>query len=362
MQQLAVGIKKMIIFFRQNRRYFIIGLFVCLVVLVAIFSREIFQKDNDSKQNLNINVALPTEEIVIRRKINGQEVKSQDEANLYPVAIMVENSADCWPQTGLDKADLVIEAITEASIPRFVAFYANNEEIKKIGPVRSARPYYLDWIEPFAPLYLHVGGAPEALQKIRSGKYDLIDLDQFFWSEYYWRDKWRYAPHNVYTSSELIKEALTEKELTTPADYPTWKYKKDLEPEKRPEQVSDIKVNFSDQYYKVRWVYNREENNYIRYQYGDLHKMSDGEWIKAKNVIVQVNTMKVIDELGRKKIDTLGSGQAWIYRDGEKIEATWQKDSINDGLKYFDTNSNEIELNGGTTWIEVIPFSDYLRD
>ncbi len=302
------------------------------------------------------------EENVIRRKIDGQEVKTEAESNLYPVAIMVENMVDSWPQSGLDKANLVIEAITEASIPRFVAFYVSNDEIKKIGPVRSTRPYYLDWIEPFEPLYMHVGGAPEALQKIRSGKYDLIDLDQFFWSQYYWRDKWRYAPHNVYTSSELIAEALTKKGLEVSADYPVWKYKKDLEPDSRPETVNDIKVNFSTQYYKVRWVYNREENDYIRYQNGEIHKMSDGEWLKAKNVVVQVNHMVVIDDLGRKKIDTLGQGQAWVYRDGEKIEATWEKETINDGLKYFDNDGNEIEFNGGTTWIEVIPTADYLRD
>lgn len=304
----------------------------------------------------------PKEEEVLRRKIDGLEVKTVEEVNLYPVAIMVENMVDSWPQSGLDKANLVIEAITEASIPRFVAFYANNEEIKKIGPVRSTRPYYLDWIEPFVPLYMHVGGAPEALRKIRGNDYDLVDLDQFFWSEYYWRDKWRYAPHNVYTSSELIKEALVEKGLDTPADYPTWKYKKDLELEKRPEQVNEIKIIYSAQYYKVKWLYNREENNYIRYQNGEIHKMLDGEWIKAKNVIVQVNTMAVIDDLGRKKIDTLGEGKAWVYRDGEKVEAIWKKENIDDVMKYFDNNNNEIELNGGTTWIEVIPNADYLRD
>src|SRR4030042_3348627 len=134
------------------------------------------------------------QENIIRRKIDGAPVLTEVQANLYPVAIMIENAADSWPQTGLDKANLVIEAITEATIPRFVAIYANNEEIKKIGPVRSARPYYLDWINPFAPLYMHVGGSPEALSLIKNGDYKLIIFDQFFNWEYYWRDKWRYAP------------------------------------------------------------------------------------------------------------------------------------------------------------------------
>jgi hypothetical protein len=347
-----------------NKRSALIALVIVIVIVVVSISGCALVKILNykvSEPNFNKPQELSAE-VIIRRKLDGAEVKTEAEANLYPVAIMVENAADSWPATGLDKANLVFEAITEGSIPRFVAFYASDDEIKKIGPVRSARPYYLDWAEPLEPLYMHVGGAPEALKKIRSGKFDLIDLDQFFWDEFYWRDKWRYAPHNVYTSSELIKEALAEKELTTPPDYPTWKYKKDVELEKRPELVNDIKVNFATQYYKVRWQYNREENNYIRYQNGDIHKMSDGEWIIAKNVIVQVNDMKVIDEIGRKNITTLGEGKAWVYRDGDKIEATWKKATINDGLKYYDQDGKEIEFNGGTTWVEVIPTADYLRD
>src|SRR4030042_4903841 len=214
----------------------------------------------DITKQININRS-DQEEAVLRRKIDGQEISKPELANLFPVAIMVENSADAWPLSGLNMANLVFEAITEASIPRLVAFYANDEEIEKIGPVRSARPYYLDWAEPYQPLYLHVGGSAESLGKIKSAYYKLIDLDQFFNWQYFWRDKWRYAPHNVYTSSELIKQALEDKNLNQPADFETWQYKKDLELDKRPQQVNDIKINFAAQYYKVRWVYNREENN-----------------------------------------------------------------------------------------------------
>lgn len=349
-------------FIKNNKKF----LFVIVIVIAIVFISgcelvKILNYKIPEYKPVKNNINQPAEQI-IRRKIDGAPVNTDAQANLYPVAIMVENAADSWPQSGLDKANLVIEAITEASIPRFVAFYATDQSIDKIGPVRSARPYFLDWANPFAPLYMHVGGAPEALDKIHSGKYDLIDFDQFFNGDYYWRDKWRYAPHNVYTSSELIMQALADKNLTTPADYPTWKYKDDLASDKRPEQVNDIKITYAPQFYKVAWKYNRDENDYIRYQNGDIHKMSDGEWIKAKNVIVQVNDMSVIDDYGRKHITTTGGGKAWVYRDGDKIDATWKKSSIKDGLKYYDSNGNEIEFNGGTTWIESIPTDDYLRD
>jgi len=337
--------------------YFIFALLFIIVLAGCTLVKLLNYKINQPQLGFNnINSA---EEKVIRRKLDGVKVSSEAEANLYPVAVMVENNEEAWPLAGLDKANLVIEAITEADIPRFVAFFVNNEDINKIGPVRSARLYYLDWIEPYKPLYMHVGGSPEALSKLKS--YDIVNLDQFFNDQYYWRDKWRYMPHNVYTSSDLIKQALTDKNLNQPADYETWQYKDDPVKDTLPDQVSDIIINYSQTYYKVRWQYNKDENNYIRYQQNDIDKMENGEWIKARNVIVQVNPMKVLDDLGRKRITTTGEGKAWVFRDGQTIEAKWQKDATNKITRYFDNNAKEIELNGGTTWIEVIPNEDYLR-
>jgi len=346
-------------FFKANQDKLILA-----AVFLVIFIGLIFYI-NRSKESAAPTIETVVEnqeklEDVLRRKIDGQIILESEE-NIYPIAIMVENAVDAWPLSGLDKADLVIEAITESSIPRFVAIYATGQDVDKIGPVRSARPYYLDWIEPLNPVYMHVGGAPEALASIKSGKRQLIDLDQFFHYQYYWRDnKWRYAPHNVYTSSELLKEVLADKELTQPIDYPVWQYKDDLEPEQRPEDVADINIFYTQDYYKVTWKYNQEENNYIRYQRDKINKMSDGEWIKAKNIIVQVNKMKVIDEVGRKKINTTGEGQAWIFRDGEVVEAKWQKNAKKSRTKYFDQNGTELKFNAGKTWIEVVPDKDYL--
>jgi hypothetical protein len=344
---------------KQMKKNFYLSVFIFIFFLLSGCSlvRVLNYEVTDPE-----NIFRPKTEDVLRRKINGEEIKLEANKNLYPVAIMIENAADSWPLSGLDKADLVIEAITEASITRFVAIYANDKDIEKIGPVRSARPYYLDWIEPFEPIYMHVGGSPDALRLLVSGQYDLVNLDQFLNNQYYWRDnKWRYAPHNVYTSSELIEQVLAHKELQEPADYQMWQYKKDKDLDDRPEQVKDITVLYTNDYYRVDWQYNREENNYIRYQYNDIQQMTDGEWIKAKNIIVQVNEMVVLDNVGRKRITTIGEGKAWVFRDGEIIEGKWIKEVKDERTIYYDNNNNEIIFNGGLTWIQVIPNEDYLR-
>ncbi len=340
--------------------YIAISLAIVLVLAGCTLVKILNYKINTPDNLFNLNVNKTGEETSnLRRKIDGKIVDAQEKVNLYPVGIMVENNLEAWPLSGLDKANLVIEAITESSIPRFLAFYANDDEIEKIGPVRSIRPYYLDWAEPYQPLLMHVGGSPEALQLIK--KYDLFNLDQFFNDEYFWRDSWRYAPHNVYTSSEKITQALAGKELTKTFDFQIWKYKDDLTLEKRPEQTNDIIINYTKDYYQAKWIYNREENNYQRYQNNEIEKMSDGAKIYAKNIIIEVHKTVVLDDIGRKRITTIGEGKARIFRDGQMIEGKWKKEDSTALTRYYDDKDNEIELNGGTTWIEIVPNEDILR-
>jgi hypothetical protein len=345
---------------KMKKAIFIIIILAAVLILAgcSLIKFLNYKVTVDNVLNLNIN-KVASDESLMRRKIDGKILDSPDKTNFYPVAVMIENSSDAWPLSGLDKANLVIEAPAESDIPRFVAIYANDEDIQKIGPVRSARPYYLDWVAPYDPLYLHVGGSPDALNLLKS--YSIVDLNQFWNDQYFWRDNWRYAPHNVYTSSEKISAALSDKNLTTGQDFETWKYKDDLNLTKRPDQVNDVVINYNTGSYQAKWQYNKQDNNYLRYQGGNVEKMSDGAEIYAKNVIIEVHNMVVLDDVGRKKITTIGEGKALIFEDGQVTIGTWQKDDVNNNTRYLDDKGNDIQLNGGTTWIEVVPNENILR-
>jgi len=331
-----------------------------IIFILGLISYKLFieirksTKDN-SLNNFNVNIEVVEKAEVrpcFRRKIDGICLESEEKVNLYPVAVMIENMVEAWPLSGVDKANLIIEAPVEAAIPRFLAIYASDEEIPKIGPIRSARPYYLDWAEEFRALYLHVGGSPEALQKIKN--YDIFDLNQFFNDQYFWRDHNRQAPHNVYTSSELIEKALEAKELKEVA-YESWLYKDEAKLEDRPAEVKDLVINFSAPIYRVTWKYNRETNDYLRYQGRDIQKMANGAEITAKNVVIQIAKIQIIDDYSRRKIWTVGEGKAFIFQDGKVIEGKWKKERRGARTKFYDLEDVEIEFNGGTTWVEVVP-------
>ena len=109
---------------------------------------------------------------------------------------MIENSLDARPQSGINQAGVIFEAIAEGGITRFITLYQEAQP-QYVGPVRSLRPYYIDWAAAFDAPIAHVGGSPDALKQIRNGG---KDLDQFFNPGAYWRQSTRAAPHNVYTS------------------------------------------------------------------------------------------------------------------------------------------------------------------
>jgi hypothetical protein len=287
---------------------------------------------------------------VSRHPLTGQPVEAELGVKPQIFGVMVENSYDAWPLSGIEEAPLVIEAPVEGSIPRLIAFFSNDQVVDKIGPVRSARPYYLDWAHEFDSLYAHVGGSPAALEAIKSQ--GLHDLNEFQQSEYFWRDHQRYAPHNVYTSTSLLNKSLEELQLANP-NYQTWLFK-DKEIAKTDAGLS-VNIDWaSGSTYDIEWRYQPETNDYLRYQAQDVYPVSSGQPVLADNVLVIAADMLVLDGVGRLQVDDLGHGDALLVQDGVIKLGTWKKPIGSERLRIYDEGDNEVTFNAGTTWIEVV--------
>ena len=301
--------------------------------------------------------------VVYRHPLTGQvldwtggAVGPGDIARPLVFGVMVENSAEAWPLVGLDTAFLVIEAPVEANIPRFIAFISDDQDVNKIGPVRSARSYYLDWNDEFRAIYSHVGGSPEALNLI--ARYGTYDLNEFYQGEYYYRQNGtRYAPHNVYTNSNELAQAVEEiVEMydlqDEPPSYDVWTFKND---EPTTETPVSFDLDWSDgSTYDLAWEYQVERNTYVRDQKMTSMFLENNAQAEVNNVIVMETTVTIVDEKGRRHLRTIGEGNAIVFQDGRAIETTWKKPSRTQRLRFHDANGNEIAMNAGKTWIEVV--------
>ncbi len=268
----------------------------------------------------------------------------------HVTGVMIENSPDARPQSGLREADIVYEAIAEAGITRFLALYQDTEP-KYIGPIRSARPYYLDFLLPFDAGYAHVGGSPDALKQIKQLK--VKDLDQFGNPGAYERVSSRYAPHNVYSSIpklDAVEAAKGYKSSNTVG----FARKADETPA---EEITAKTINFaiSSTLYNVEFSYEKEGNRYLRNMGGKKHvDEKSGKQIASKVVVALVMKKGFMPNGYHTKYETTGSGKMFVFQDGAVMKGTWKKTARDKQFTFTDADGKAIELNPGKTWITIV--------
>lgn len=294
-----------------------------------------------------------------------------------PLAVMIENHEESRPQSGLSSADVVYEAVAEGGITRFMAIFLCNLSDIQVGPVRSARTYYLSWLGEYNdPLYAHVGGAntpgpADALGQII--KYKVLDLNQFsigfptFWRDYQRLGHPVATEHTMYSTTQKLWEVGAKRGWTASASagltewskgFIPWKVKDD----KAATAAKTITVNFweSQPDYKVEWNYDPTTNSYKRKNGGSDHTdLNNKKQIEPKNVVIQFQKESHANDGYPGNVHLLygteGTGKALFLIDGQVTEGKWAKTSRTARTKYTDGAAKEIIFNKGQIWIETVP-------
>lgn len=296
---------------------------------------------------------------VIISPLSGLPVSAEQAA--FPVTgIMIENSPDARPQSGLDSAGVVYEAIAEAGITRFLALFQDSEP-DYIGPVRSARPYYVEWLQGYDASYAHVGGSPEALALIKSA--GVKDLDQFANSKAYWRISSRYAPHNMYTSMAKLRE------LENAKGYKSSTFKGFVRKAEAPAatpSAKSIDLTMSGYLYNVHYDYDAATNSYKRSEGGKPHMNVAGDGktstqLSPKVVIAIVVPYGIKSDGLHSDYKTTGSGKAYIFQDGVLTEGIWEKQGSKEPLVLGDANGSPLAINPGQTWVTAVATADKVK-
>ena len=276
--------------------------------------------------------------------------------NNLPLAVVIENHLDARPQSGLSKADIVYEVLAEGGITRFLAVYLSEDG--RLGPVRSNRPYFLDWVKEYGAGYAHIGGSPKGQSLI--SPYKIKDLDQFgLGSPTYERSSARFSPHNVYTTTKRLRTAAKGRGYKGPVEIESLKFT-DEEPDlkDRPKKY-ELSVPYTAFKMEVLWRYDRKSNTYLRFNGGSAHKdVEGGKQLFAKTVILQYVKTSLEGSGARLKMVTIGSGKVQIFKNGEVITGTWKKKAREARTKFFDKKGKEIEINRGKIWMSIVP-TDY---
>lgn len=275
-----------------------------------------------------------------------------------PLCIMINNIIDAMPQSGISQADLTYEMLVEGGITRYLCVFQDYSKLQKLGPVRSARPYYVKMANMLDGYYAHIGWNSFAEEQINllgvnnlnglTGVYDVM----------FYRDESRYAPHNVYTDADRIKAGIEYEGYRTERDSRFKKMfafnyeEKELGTGKA---ASKVTTAFGD--YAPWFEYNSEDKMYYRFQYGDK-QIDDqtGEQLKYKNIIVMFVQYEDIHE-GLLDIDFTTGGKAYYVCDGEYKPIEWiSKDS---SVMFVDEDGKQVKMNPGNSFITVFPQEKY---
>ncbi len=323
-------------------------LLICIAGVVTFFILY-SQKESEPVKTVK-TVEKKVEATKYYSPLTGLQVDNEAAITAPVTGIMIENSPNARPQSGLKNSGVVFEAIAEGGITRFLVLY-QAEKPQMIGPVRSLRLYDLDWAAAFDCSIGHVGGSAAALKEVRNGNYR--DIDQFFNSGYYWRSTDRYAPHNVYTSFEKI-DALNNAKGYTSSTF-TGFTRTDGKASETPDATS-INITISSYLYNSTYSYDATSNTYLRSQAGEAHlDREDGQIAPSVVIAMKVDEETVFEDGYRESIVTIGSGSAVIFQNGTATNATWTKTNSTSQITFTDSDGKEIPLVRGQTWIAAVP-------
>jgi hypothetical protein len=284
--------------------------------------------------------------------LTGVEAEDEELLARRVLAVKIENAPEARPQMGLAEADIIYEQEAEGGITRFNVLY-HCQDADRIGPIRSARPVDAAILQQYGdPLFVHAGAVESVVRTIDEAGIEQINCN--FEEETCPRDEDREAPHDVFTSTDALREFSDD--VGEPPE-PVFTFSEDDPENAKKGRV--LNLNFSP-VANVFWKYRNNRDAYLRFHDEDSHELEDGSQVSATNVVVMLvdrETTRITDAAGNPvpNFDLIGRGDLLVFRNGKVIEGTWERPDEDDVTELLDRRGDEIALAPGQTWVELFP-------
>jgi DUF3048 family protein len=291
---------------------------------------------------------------VVRSPLTDLPVDAPADLSRRPVLVKIGNSGAERPQSGLSQADVVYESVTEGGITRYAALFQSHEA-STIGPIRSARLSDLQIAPEWGAVLAHVGASSPIMAMLRSGK--VLDLDQFFYQQYYQRTKDRVAPYNVYTSIATLLTGARDRGFSlTVAPLAAYTF---AQPGQE-DSAHTIDFDFAPETH-TQYVYDAGQHAYHQIEYGaPTTDAATGQPVPIANLVVQfapVQATNIIEDAnGSHSLDynLVGSGKALVFRGGDEVQAGWSRAGLTGRTTFTDAAGKPIAFEPGATWIALV--------
>lgn len=335
----------------SGTKTFIIVLILLIVIAGILFAMKIMKENNTEVANTNDVITNEQEQ---KNDIGIPKTLASDSR---PIAVMIDNHIDAMPQSGLLEADIVYEIIVEGGETRLMLIL-QDKDLDKIGPIRSARHYFLDYALENDAIYVHFGSSPQALSDIEKYSVDNINgINES--STSFWRVSDKYAPHNAVTNTDNIMKIAQREGYATKTDKETvLNYVvKEVNLEDG-ETANTVTIPYSE-VNTVKYEYDADKKEYVRYSRGEKQVDWDTKkTITTKNIIIEKADNWTLDDgsgKGRQTLDNIKTLDGYYITNGKVIPIKCEKTSRTSQTVYKDLEGNEIDVNDGKTFIQICP-------
>lgn len=341
----------------MKNKVLVIILILAVIVLAVLFGMKFLNKEDVNVANNSENNVTNTEE---KQEIVQEPKVKTWSGNSRSVAVMIDNVGDARPQSALNEAAIVYEVTVEGKLTRLLAVYKDIEDIEQtIGPVRSARPVFIDYALENDSIFVHYGYSDKAKNEIDNKK--MVDSVNGLVAstETFWRTKEKDAPHNALTNMKAIMEYSERKGYETTSDIESVLNYVTDEVELETESVANtVNVPYTSTY-KLAFKYNPETKLYERHLNGKVQQdWLTKETLTTKNIIITfANNYTTAEEngYGRQQIENIGDLDGYYITNGKVIKITCSKVSRGAQTVYKNEAGEEIEVNDGNTYIQIVP-------
>lgn len=330
--------------------------FTAILLLAGCSGDQEASKEHKEKQIDGVGKEV-IEEFPYKYPLTG--IGTLEDPTERVIAAMVNNHPQARPQSGLYKADIVYELLAEGEITRFLAVF-QSEKAEVVGPVRSARDYYIELAHGLDALFIAHGYSPDAKEMLNNNYVDHINGMQYD-GTLFKRSSDRVAPHNSYITFDNIYKGAEMRNLSmvgtpSPLKFLSSKEVKELSGE----EVVSATVAFSkNTLFKSTYQFDEELGKYKRFvQNVQTVDKETNKPVLLDNVFIIETNHRVIDSAGRRDIDLTSGGNAYLLQMGQIKKVQWR--NVDGRIVPYESGA-EAGFVPGKTWICVIPTSPGLE-
>ena len=340
----------------------LVAIIIVLAVIAFVMYKDIFLKTDKNEVKILQSEIVEKKEETSKETVKTTTTPAQKKIQIFsgterPIAVMIDNSKEAWPQSGLNDAYLVYEMIVEGGETRLMALF-KGKTLQKIGPVRSSRHYFLDYAMENDGIYVHYGWSPEAEEDI--SKFNINNINGVTGdSKYFWRVKDKASPHNAVISTKNILELAESKGYKTTSNEKSVLNYVTNEVELENGQVAnEVTIPYSE-LQTVSYKYNEETKRYTRYARGSVQKDWDSkEEITTKNIIITFAKnydLQDGENKGRQELNNIGTLDGYYITNGKAVKIKCTKSARTSKTVYKDLSGQVINVNDGNTFIQICP-------